>query len=75
MRGIGMQKISDCPICGNPPSLKENYTAVGGHLFSGAVCESCGLAGLHFTTQEGIDMWQDMVAEWHQGKRPDDGDL
>lgn len=58
--------IKNCPMCGSRPELKENYTTVGGHLFSGVVCAKCGLAGLHFSTQRGIDMWQEMVGEWEQ---------
>tara|TARA_Y100001951_G_C11169027_1_gene199174 strand:- start:238 stop:438 length:201 start_codon:yes stop_codon:yes gene_type:complete len=55
-------------MCGSRPELKENYTVVGGHLFSGVVCEKCGLAGLHFNTQGGIDMWQELAGEWEQSE-------
>jgi hypothetical protein len=58
--------IKNCPMCGSKPALKENYTTVGGHLFSGVVCDRCGLAGLNFSTQGGIDMWQEMVSEWEK---------
>lgn len=63
--------IRSCPLCGCKPDIKENYTRVGGHLFGGVVCTSCGLAGLNFTTQGGIDMWQEMVYEWEAEERGD----
>ena len=39
MRGRAMssERIRNCPLCGQQPDLKENYTVVGGHLFSGVV--------------------------------------
>ena len=73
MRGRAMssERIRNCPLCGQQPDLKENYTVVGGHLFSGVVCTGCGLAGLNFSTQGGIDMWQEMVREWEEDERRD----
>ena len=61
---MSLPPIKNCPMCGTKPELKENYTTVGGHLFSGVVFTKCGLAGLNFSTQGGIDMWQEMVDEW-----------
>ena len=77
MRGRTMpasDRIKNCPLCGQQSELKENYTVVGGHLFSGVVCTGCGLAGLHFSTQRGIDMWQEMVSEWHESEGSEQGE-
>ena len=50
--------------CGGIPDIKENYRAIDGALFSGVVCEDCNLVALHFSTQSGINLWNEMVLEW-----------
>lgn len=59
-----MEPILDCPDCGGIPDIKENYRDIDGSLFSGVVCEDCNLVALHFTTQSGINLWNEMVQEW-----------
>lgn len=59
-----MRPIPACPDCGVEPKLRENYMAVGGHLFSGVECPSCKLVAMHFTTQGGIDLWMEMCDDW-----------
>lgn len=59
-----MDPILDCPDCGGIPDIKENYRAIDGALFSGVVCDECNLVALNFTTQSGINLWNEMVQEW-----------
>ena len=56
--------LSDCPDCGDIPDIKEYYREIAGVMFSGVVCENCNLAALHFSTQSGIHLWNEMVQEW-----------
>tara|TARA_R100000656_G_scaffold25608_1_gene22709 strand:- start:983 stop:1171 length:189 start_codon:yes stop_codon:yes gene_type:complete len=58
------EELSPCPDCGATPDIKENYMAVQGHLFSGVECPECGLAAMHFSTQQGINMWEEMSRKW-----------
>jgi len=61
-------KLSDCPDCGGTPDIKEYYRAIEGIMFSGVVCEECDLAALHFNTQSGIHLWNEMVREWSENE-------
>ena len=63
-----MDPIHECPDCGVSPTIRENYMAVGGHLFSGVECPACKLVAMHFSTQRGIDMWVEMCRDWPDGE-------
>jgi len=56
-------ELRDCPDCGDAPDIKEYYRKIEGVLFSGVVCETCNLAALHFSTQSGMTLWNEMVQE------------
>ena len=62
-------KVRDCPLCGNRPTIVEHYKAVDGILVSGVACHRCNMTALHLTTQEGIDLWNEMVDEWHEDRK------
>ena len=61
-------ELMDCPDCGGTPDIKEYYHIIEGVNFSGVVCEECELAALHFSTQSGIVLWNQMVEEWSENE-------
>jgi len=65
-----MEELMDCPDCGEVPDIKERHMVVGGHMFSGVACDECDLMAMHFNTQKGINLWNEMCKEWG-----DDDDL
>ena len=56
--------LLDCPDCGGVPEIKEYYRTIEGVMFSGVACEECDLVALHFNTESGIRLWNEMVSEW-----------
>ena len=63
-----MREISSCPDCGVEPVLREYYMAIKGHIFSGVECPECKLVAMHFSTQQGIDVWEEMCEQWPDGE-------
>lgn len=66
-----LDPVSKCPYCNVTPDLKEHYMVVVGHHFSGVECPKCKLASMHFSMQQGINMWEEMCQMHKEGELED----